>query len=76
MQWQMRKELDQIAAFEHRRLSELVREWMGDKIEGYNKRPDYKRYLKIEEEKKERERKKSESSLQLGSFAAKENDSE
>lgn len=42
----MRSDLDKIAMFEHRKLSELIREWLGDKTEGYSKRPDYKHFLK------------------------------
>lgn len=48
----MRRDLDTIALFEHRKLSELIREWLGDKIEAYGKRPDYRHFLKQLEEKR------------------------
>lgn len=50
----MRAELDRIALFEHRKLSELIREWLGDKIEGYSKRPDYRRFEKQLEERRQK----------------------
>jgi hypothetical protein len=51
MNHRLRDDLDRIAIFEHRKLSELVREWLSDKVDGYEKRPDYKHFLKQLEEK-------------------------
>ena len=48
----MRRELDTMALFEHRKLSELIREWLGDRIETYSKRPDYRNFVKGLEEKR------------------------
>lgn len=44
--------LDKIKIFEHRKLSELVREWLTDKVEGYYKRPDFRHFLKDLEERR------------------------
>ena len=46
--------LDNIKLFEHRKLSELIREWLSDKVEGYLKRPDYRHFLKGMEERKQK----------------------
>ena len=44
--------LDKIKLFEHRKLSELVREWLTGKVEGYYKRPDFRHFLKSLEERR------------------------
>ena len=48
--YRTKNDLDRIALFDHRKLSELVREWLGDKIDGYEKRPDFRHFLKQLEE--------------------------
>ena len=50
--YRTKNDLDRIALFEHRKLSELVREWLGDKIDGYEKRPDFRHFLKQLEEQR------------------------
>ena len=50
--YRTKSDLDKIALFEHRKLSELVREWLGDKNDGYEKRPDFRHFLKQLEEQR------------------------
>jgi hypothetical protein len=49
---EMIDELEKISLFKHRKVSEVIRQWIGDQIETYRKRPDYRSFLKALEEAK------------------------
>lgn len=46
--------LEVVAKFETRRLSELVREWVMDKMRVYGRNPQFRRWLKFHPEERER----------------------
>ncbi len=54
------RELDRIALFEHEKRATLARRFIVDKIQTYLRNPAYKRFLKMLEEKQQREREREE----------------
>lgn len=46
---EMIEEMERIGLFEHRKTSEVLREWIAEKIRLYRKMPDYRAFVRQQE---------------------------